>query len=104
MIDELAKAINEAWAKWRAENGGDDASFCDMPDELIARAVLARLREPTEKMIDAGSERLDKIGRYHGWWPESVKQYSETDDKISKDEFRQILFDILRAMIDAAGE
>ena len=105
MIDELAKAVFMADAE-----GHPLTQWDDLNDEIkehvrrIARAVLARLREPTEKMIDVGANILDNTGNHHGWWPGTIERYSATDDRIAKEAFGQILFEIFRAMIDAAGQ
>jgi hypothetical protein len=53
MIDELAKAIDEASIAWSKENHG--LSKWDVPSDLIARALLRRLRDRvTGEMIQAG--------------------------------------------------
>ena len=51
MIDELAKLLCEQY--------GDDWAIGKELHRANARAVLARLREPTEKMIEAG-DNADK--------------------------------------------
>jgi len=56
MIDELAKAIDEASIAWSKENHG--LSKWDVPSDLIARALLRRLREPTPEMKAAAVQEL----------------------------------------------
>jgi len=42
--ERVAKAIDAAQLKWKAENGGDKASCNDCPPEFIARAAIAAVR------------------------------------------------------------
>lgn len=63
MIDELAKAVDEAWHVWRKEHGRDEMPFCDILSEKIARAVVARLMEPTPGMFKAGQGVILRQGK-----------------------------------------
>lgn len=56
MLARLARALEAAQMKWKAENGGDAASCVDCPNEVLVLAVLAELREPTLEMRDAGAD------------------------------------------------
>jgi len=62
MIRIVADAIESAGFKWKAENGGDSASWYDIPEEVFATAALEALRDPTLDMQHAGLKALDEGG------------------------------------------
>ena len=41
---------------------------------------------PTDAEVDAAARVLDEAGRFHGWWPKTVRRYDELDP-IGKSEF-----------------
>ena len=86
MIDELAKAVFMADAE-----GHPLTQWDDLNDEIkehvrrIARAVLARLREPTAAMFNAGQSVIRRQGQ------ETCSRQVDCES-------------VFRAMIDAAGQ
>lgn len=65
MVERVAKAIEVAELRWKAENGGDDDSCVDCPGEVKARAAIEEMREPTEAMAnEANDVNLDEP-----FWP-----------------------------------
>jgi hypothetical protein len=55
MVERVAVAISNAQMAWKAANGGDDASVVDCPDEVLARAAIEAMREPTDQMVGAAN-------------------------------------------------
>lgn len=58
MMERVARAIDEAGLAWKRDNGGDAASWHEIPSEVFARAAIAAMREPTSKMKIAALEAL----------------------------------------------
>jgi len=89
MVEKAAIAANEAMLKWKAANGGDNASCIDCPDAIIVMACLTAAlanhvvvpKEPTEAMINVGVEAR---------WQSCVRDANS-------------VYEIYRAMISAAS-
>ena len=71
MVAKAAEAIFDAGMEWKAANGGDDATWADVPGEVFARAALTAIhpglldgsmvvvpREPTEEMWSGLARQL----------------------------------------------
>lgn len=56
MVEKVARAIKAAELKWKAENGGDNASCSDCPDTIKGRAAIEAMHEPTAEMKQATRE------------------------------------------------
>jgi hypothetical protein len=46
--------------------------------------------------LERAADALDRIGRYHGWWKSEVPSWRELD-AIKREEFLDIVFEILQA-------
>lgn len=57
-LEQIAKAIEDAGLKWKAENGGDAASFADVPEIIFARAAVEAM-DCTPAMIAAAKRVAD---------------------------------------------
>jgi 3-dehydro-4-phosphotetronate decarboxylase len=61
--------------------------------------VIGQAGRPTLDEIHAAARVLDKAGRFHHWWPPTVKTYDElaTTDLIGRSEFDGIVERMLLA-------
>ena len=54
MIQKVAEAINVAGTTWLNEQS-ERVEWYDVPGEILARAAIAAMREPSEEMIAAAN-------------------------------------------------
>lgn len=60
MIDRVAKAISDAGMAWLAENDPKrmTMTWADIPDEVLAKAAIEAMREPTVAMLEMAERRV----------------------------------------------
>lgn len=71
-VERVTRAIERAGFEWKSANGGDDASFADIPEEVFARAAIAAMPgwQPIASAPKDGTEIIlgDHGGSYAGYW------------------------------------
>jgi len=70
MLDRVAKAVDEARAKWRQEHNCFVHSDFDPPAELLALAAIMGMRDPTYAMLEAYH---DASWSFPDTWKETVR-------------------------------
>lgn len=75
-----------------------------LPEHEHQETVIASWSgRPTDAEVEAAALILDRAGRHHHWWPESIKPYEELakTDPIAKSEFEGIVEQMLLAAAKA---
>lgn len=49
-----------------------------------------------EAALERAADKLDKIGRHHGWWSETIPKWRDLDP-IGKEEFLSLVDEIISA-------